>query len=154
MNSPLVAIDANILVRGMVASWGSAKGLLILARHRRFRLLLVQTVEAEARRALRTRDHDADALDVTLGPCLVERVPDPQPADILARRGLLSRIRHLNDLSIAVAVDLAQPDFFLSDNTAHFNAAFGDHIGVRVLTSSDFLDLLLDTAIPNLVPPA
>ena len=71
-----------------------------------------------------------------------------------ARGHLIPRIRHLNDFAVAVAVALAQPDFFLSDNTAHFNGAFGDHIGVRVLTSGAVLDLLLDIAIPALGSPA
>jgi hypothetical protein len=51
----VVAVDTNILLSALLTRWGSPKGTLILATRRRFRLLLVQPVEEEARLVLSAR---------------------------------------------------------------------------------------------------
>jgi predicted nucleic acid-binding protein len=150
---PRIALDTNILIRGMIARWGSPKAVLVLATRRRFRLVLSAAVEEEARRVLAAGLADESLLDATLRLCPVERTPFATEAQMDARLDLLTAVRHVNDFAVAVAVDLARPDLFVSDNTQHFGQAFAARTGIPVLTSGEFLDRILETALPSLFPP-
>jgi hypothetical protein len=58
---------------------------------------------------------------------------------LTASRSLLVHLRHLNDLPVLVAAVKAGPDWFISDNVAHFGPEVANATGLNILTSYEFL---------------
>ncbi len=56
-----------------------------------------------------------------------------------AHAGVLSAVRHENNMPSVVAVPLARPDWVLSTNTAHWNAELARRVGLRVAHPADLL---------------
>jgi hypothetical protein len=132
-------VDACVVIEGFVGS-GPCAFICKLAEAQAFRLLLVEQVEAEVRRALATlaREHEFDAF---LGHCLIERCPHPTAAEVAAVLPLLLPVmRHLADVPIAVAVRIAQPRTFVSANVRHWPSALGVLLGgVSIQGPKEFL---------------
>lgn len=158
--------------------WGAPKGVLILATRKRFALLVMEPVESEVRYRLRelaqaklmdeteargeptpTPDELEAAAQVvdaavtkTLDLCETRRAPYPPDELIEERlRDLLPCVSgDLRDLPIAVALEQCKPDIFVSDNDADFNEKLERRIGVRIVTSREFLDIVLEHAVPRM----
>jgi len=70
----------------------------------------------------------------------LERVPRPSDEAVeLALPRLLPVLRHLNDLPAVVAAVEARPDWVISTNRAHWNAALAARTGLRIVTPLAFI---------------
>jgi hypothetical protein len=152
----LVAIDACVLIEavrlvdrptGPRGTLHPSVRLMTAAAVRAFDLLLPYPAEVEAVRALRLIG-EAEQLEALLRRCEVRRCPGPT-AEQLASLGrtLLARVRHLNDVALAVAVAVSsdRPAYFISSNRSHWRGGpelqelLGD---VVVVSPQRFLQLL------------
>lgn len=146
-------LDAGVIIEGCLGRWGAAKGVLILATLRaNFTLVLAEAIEREVRHAIARR---AAALDTTsaqevrqslmgwMERVRIERWPLPSEDEIQTHLAfILPVIRHVNDLPAVVTALLAQPDWVLSTNTAHWNSRLTARTGLRVATALSFLSQL------------
>ena len=150
-------LDAGVIIQGCAASWGSAKGVLILAALRdRYVVVLADAVENEIAREKEKRQKTlsadraaifADALDGWLARVRLER-PRPPTNESIARAfpTIMPALRHVNDLQAVVAAMEARPDWVISTNRAHWNADLATRSGLRIATPQDFLLGLRPTA--------
>jgi hypothetical protein len=143
-------LDSGVIVDGCVSRWGVAKITLGLATLReRFAVVLAEQVEEEVAGAIDRKLADlspakAEELlaDVAGWYRLVrlERVPRPSDEAVgLALPHLLPVLRHLNDLPAVVAAIEAKPDWVISTNRAHWNAALAARAGLRIVTPLGFI---------------
>lgn len=141
---PLVGTDACVLIEAICAKEGHPSKLVLRAAASHvFCLVLFENAEDEARRALETRGRLAE-LETLLTRCFVQRCPAPTPAEIKAAEPLLlPGIRHVNDIPIALAVRIIQPDAFISSNDEHWKPSLARLLGgVPILTPRKFLQWL------------
>ena len=137
----LVGTDACVLIEAVCAREGHPSRLVLhAAASHVFCLVLFENAEDEARRALEARGRVVE-LDSLLTRCLVERCPAPSQAEIEAAMPLLlPGIRHINDVPIALAVRIVQPDAFVSSNDEHWKPSLARLLGgVPILTPRKFL---------------
>ena len=79
-----------------------------------------------------------DEFQFLLTRLTVERVPHVTEQEFLAAR---SMIRHMHDVPIIAAAIRAKPDWFLTDNTSHFDHRVAEKSGLTIATPQDFLKL-------------
>ena len=73
----------------------------------------------------------------------LERRAPPTPEVITqAAPIVLPVLRHINDLPAVVAALEARPDWVISGNRAHWNAAVAGRTGLRIVTPTGFLQRL------------
>ena len=104
-------------------------------------------MQRELDRVLARRDPAApDAVARWLRRVRQERWPLPSPDEIArAAPSLLPVLRHENDLGAVVTAMQARPDFVISANTAHWNAALAARTGLRIVSRYEFLAGLAPT---------
>jgi hypothetical protein len=116
-----------------------------------YRAVIAEPVAEEIARNMRKRTAslpDAEAqtimagLDDWLRIARPERVPWPTDDQMEAHAGLLSVVRHDNDMPAVVAAVLARPDWVLSTNTEHWNQELARRAGLRVAHPATFLESL------------
>lgn len=67
----------------------------------------------------------------------------PSEEEILAYYQLIMpALRHENDVAAVVSAIVTRPDWVLSTNTAHWNAALAARTGLRIATPQAFLEQL------------
>jgi len=143
-NSKLrIGIDSNILCAGILAPWGAPKAVLILAASRIFELILLQPVADEVERVLSARGAALDEYQKLIDLCHPTIYPDATPNALRNHRHLLPYLRHINDYAVLVAALEAGLDWFLSDNTTHFNQRLAEASGLNILTSREFIRRLI-----------
>jgi hypothetical protein len=117
------------------------------AQRRVFRLILIEQVEDEARRALQAAGIE-EQLDTLLEPCWVLRQPNATPRQLKRhKRAILVALRHDADADVGVAVRCARPKIriFVSSNRRHWRnnpetkAALG---GCVAMKSRQFANLI------------
>jgi len=133
--------------------------LFKLAISHAFRLLLVEQAELEARKALAPQPSKGQqdlrpVLDALLDRCLVERYPNPSLEEVAAAYPILcARMKHGNDVPLAVAVMKAQPDLFISANIRHWKPSLRDVLGgVPIMAPRAALEYLGVPAPPKRPP--
>lgn len=143
-------LDSGVIIDGCVSRWGMAKVTLGLTTLReRFSIVLAEQVEIEVaaaierKRAELTLERAEELLADVAGwykHVRIERVPRPSDAAIAqALPRLLPVLRHLNDLPAVVAAVEAQPDWVISTNRAHWNAALAARTGLSIVTPLGFV---------------
>ena len=141
-----VFVDANVVVKGMVANWGAAKAVLTLGAQGLIRITTSDVVRIEFERSL-TR------LDEPIGPGseyqeLIRRLrlqflPAPNLAEVEAAiPRLLPLVRHRADVAVLVSALNADPDWLVSENERHVNPAVAAATGLRIATPQKFLEAL------------
>src|SRR5262249_2660168 len=93
------------------------------ARRAIFRLMLIDQVEREARKALGAAAREAE-FDALLAACIILRRPDPGPIQLKKyKAGIWAKIGHEADAEVGVAVRCARPrpKIFVSSNTKHWH---------------------------------
>jgi hypothetical protein len=145
-------LDAGIVIEGAYSRWGSSKGLLILTTIRtRFRAVIAEPVAEEIARNMRKRTAGLleaetraiiSGLDEWLKIARPERLPWPTDKQMERHAGLISAVRHDNDMPAVVAAVVARPDWILSTNTAHWNQELAQRAGLRVAHPAAFLESL------------
>lgn len=142
-------LDAGVVIDGAYNRWGSSKGVLILATMRStFRAVIAEPIAGEIARAMRKKTHSLPeetaqaiiaGLDGWFRIARPERLPWPTDEQMETYAGLLSAVRHENDMPAVVAAVLARPDWVLSTNSAHWNHELARRTGLRVAHPADFL---------------
>jgi hypothetical protein len=138
-----VGVDTNILCAGVRVRWGAPKGVLVLAATGVFKLVVVRPVHEEVERILAAYPTELRDYQRLLTICRAEVGPELTPEQIAACAHLLPHLRHTNDLPVLAAALQAQPDWFLSDNPAHFGPDLAAASGLNISTSGDFLRRLI-----------
>jgi hypothetical protein len=141
---PRVFLDSCVLIEGLVAPWSGSRGVLILGRTALFKFALADIVVEETERALLARvgagyggaQRLRDDLALLLGRLDVERIPHASVAEVERVR---TWIRHRADVPVLAAAVQARPDWFLTDNVGHFNAAVSARSGLTIATPGRFL---------------
>lgn len=142
-NRVSVCLDSNIFGRGLRARWGAPKGVLVLAASRVFDLVLLEPVRDEVLNTLAVHPLERAEFERLLRISRVRLVPAPRQEEITAVEPFLPHLRHVNDLAVLAAALNEQPDWFLSDNPAHFGPALAAASGLNISTSGDFLRQLI-----------
>jgi hypothetical protein len=142
-------LDSGVLVDGCFNRWGACKAVLILTTLRsQFRAVLADPVDAEfkrnvARKTARLPREEALLILSGVGGWIQyarpERRPWPTDDEMRDYAGLLSIVRHRNDMPSVVAAVVARPDWVLSTNADHWNQELARHTGLRISTPFDFL---------------
>jgi hypothetical protein len=145
-------LDTGVLIQGHFNPYSSAHAVLVLTTLRaQFQVLIAEPVTEEFSRWLDAKRAglsagEAARLSVGVDRWLLRarpiRIPWPAGPEMVAHRGLLSSVRHQNDMPAVVAALLAQPDWVLSTNTKHWNQELAGRTGLRVARPAAFLALL------------
>jgi predicted nucleic acid-binding protein len=142
---PRVFLDSCVLIEALLAPWSASRGVLILGRATLFTFVLAEIVIEETERALATRLGSGYGgaqllrrdFRLLLERLQIERIPHVSRQEFQQAQAW---IRHANDAPALAAALRARPDWFLTDNTAHFNAEVAMRTGLRILTPSEFLE--------------
>ena len=142
-----VFVDANVVVKGIVARWGAAKAVLTLGAQSLIRAITSEVVTIEVERALEHRGIPTGAgseyADL-MHRLRLDVLPRPSSTDVAAAMpDLLPLVRHRADVAVIVAAIAAQPDWLVSENERHFNAAVARCTGLRIATPQRFLEALV-----------
>ncbi len=148
-----VFLDAGVILDGCFSSWGSSKGVLILATaQRNLTIVLAEAIEQEVRDGVARRIAPlaptsarpvSESVQGWLARAQIERRPLPSSEELRAHAArIMPAIRHRNDLPAVVTAILARPDWTLSTNTRHWNPELTNRTGLRVATPLAFLQQL------------
>lgn len=141
-------LDSNILVGGMVSSWGLDKAVLALCAAGICRLVLADAVREEVEEAILLRTSGfspADAKQVIedyrrlMALAEPEVVPYPDVERVRSSRHL---IRHLADVPVLLSAIDSKPDWLLTHNMKHFTRAVAHRAGLRIATPAEFFRAL------------
>lgn len=141
-------LDSNVILGGIVAKWGLDKAALSLCAARIARLVLAEIVRDEVEENLSLH---APSLRVVKSDRLIDEfhrlidLADPELVlypDIDLVRMSRNLIRHEADVPVLVSAITAKPDWLLSNNTKHFNAAVAKRTGLRIATPNQFFRTL------------
>jgi hypothetical protein len=137
-----------VILGGIVAKWGLDKAALSLCAARIARLVLAEIVRDEVEENLSLH---APSLRVVKSDRLIDEfhrlidLADPELVlypDIDLVRMSRNLIRHEADVPVLVSAITAKPDWLLSNNTKHFNAAVAKRTGLRIATPNQFFRTL------------
>jgi hypothetical protein len=134
-----VGVDTNIVYAGILIPWSGAQGIMALAATRVFQIVLLAVVQEEVERLLAARPPAMDLYQRWRTWARPETCPAATTDPLQAAREHLSLLRHVNDLPVLAEVLAARPDWFLSDNTAHFSPALALATGLHFESSIGFL---------------
>ena len=142
----LAFVDSNILIEGFFIPLHPAHAVMLLAADRRVDLvtcaLVVQDVEDEVMQRAVQKDEYSLVTDWNdLRSAIHLRiVADPPPSlvkDVFQK--YLGVMRHQADIPVLASALEIRPDWILSDNTEHFNAAVSQRCGIRISSCVEFL---------------
>lgn len=144
MSKARVFPDSCILIEGLCAPWSASRGVLILGRSSLFTFVIADIVIEETERALVRKAAAAfggrrrlsEEFRYLIKRLRAERVPHARDDAFLTAQKL---IRHINDVPVLAAAIQAQPDWVLTENTAHFDERVSERTGLRIATAEDFL---------------
>jgi hypothetical protein len=112
---------------------------MVLAATRVFQIVLLGVVQEEAERLLAARPPALDLYHRWRTWARPETCAAAMDDQLQAAWAYLPLLRHVNDLPILAEALVARPDWFLSDNPAHFSSALASATGLRFETSMGFL---------------
>jgi len=145
--SPRVFVDSNVLLDGLISSWGVSRAILILSVRKVFKIVLAQNVIKEVEENLlellgenpeqgKQLINDYDKLIKLLRPEIVSLTTKEE---IIKSRHL---IKHLPDVPILVAGIKAAPDWFVTENTKHFSSAVAKRTGLNIIHPDELIKIL------------
>jgi len=128
-HKPLIFVDSNVLIEGLLADYATAKAVVVFARHKKIKLVTCEQVIVD----IETELIDKTSLYKEFSGILhcweemkekiyLSIVPDPPEAEVLAvNKMYLPLMRHQADIPILTAALIMkpQPDFILSGNRKH-----------------------------------
>jgi predicted nucleic acid-binding protein len=145
---PRLFLDSNVLMGGLVASWGLDKAVLSLCSARICRLVLAEAVRIEVERnlelnarrfALKNGNQPIKAYRRFIQLSDPELIPFPGLEAVLSNRHL---IRHQPDIPVLLSAMAARPDWLLTNNTEHFTPSVAQRTGLRIATPAEFFRTL------------
>lgn len=137
-------MDSNVILAGFLSPWGLDKAVLSLGAARIVRLVIAEVVRREVEKNLLIH---AEALSVEASKRLLsdydlflrlahaEVVPPPSSGEVWKHRSL---IHHLADVPVLLSALTAQPDWFITNNTEHFDSRVAEQTGLRIVTPHGF----------------
>lgn len=141
-------LDSNVLLGGIVSTWGLDKAALSLCAARLCKLVLAEYVRDEVEENLL---HHAQRLPARESDKLIERyhrlitltrpelVPYPSPTQVRENRHL---IRHAADVPVLLSAVASKPDWLLTHNIKHFTPAVAKRAALRIAIPADFFRTL------------
>ena len=143
---PIVFLDANVVVKGMMSRKGAAKGILLLATQRLLRVTTAELVTLEIERALQRLDVATDSSSEYAELLRRSRIsihPAPSPDDVFAAMPTrLPVVRHQADVAVVVVALKVGPDWLVSEKDRHFSPKVAKLTGLRIATPQRFLESL------------
>jgi predicted nucleic acid-binding protein len=138
-------LDSNVLMGGIVSSWGLDKATLSLCAAKVCKLVLAEVVRDEVEENLLLHAERLDA-DQVIEDCrrLVkltnpELVPYPSQDLVGASQQL---IRHAADVPVLLSAMASKPDWLLTHNTKHFTKTVAHRTSLRIATPTEFFQKL------------
>ncbi len=141
-------LDSNVLTGGIVSPWGLDKAVLSLCAAKVCRLVLAEAVRDEVEENLLLH---SDRLTLPEAKQLLDdyqrliRLTSPElvayPTASLVRSSR-NLIRHEADVPVLLSAMASKPDWLLTHNTKHFNAAVAERTGLRIATPARFFRTL------------
>jgi predicted nucleic acid-binding protein len=137
-------LDSNVLMGGIVSSWGLDKATLSLCAAKVCKLVLAEVVRDEAEENLLLHAErlpllDADQLIEDYRRLIKltnpELVPYPSQNLVGARQHL---IRHSADVPVLLSAMASKPDWLLTHNTKHFTKTVAHRTSLRIATPTEF----------------
>ena len=140
-------LDSNVLIAGMVSSWGMDKAILSLCAARVCKLVLAEVVRDEVEEALlsRARFTVSDSKALLDGYRRLMKLTEPELVtypDARLARANRSLIRHAADVPVLLSAMASRPDWLLTHNTKHFTKAVARRACLRIGTPTDFFRAL------------
>ena len=156
---PRIFFDTNVFIEGLRKNFSPPRAILIMARFGVFRLVLSPTVNEETKKVLLHswdrgyKDRyiyalppEADKGESQLideyekflhlsNPEWVESATTDEISEYT------SYIHHVNDIPVLVEAMKAQPDWFITANTKHFDEEVASRTKLRIINQFDFLRL-------------
>jgi predicted nucleic acid-binding protein len=141
-------LDSNVLMGGIVSTWGLDKAALSLCAARVCKLVLAETVRDEVEDNLLFH---AQSLPSIQANELIEQyhglvkltnpeiIPYPAAPLVHSSRHL---IRHAADVPVLLSAMAGKPDWLLTHNTRHFTQAIAKRMGLRIATLATFFRTL------------
>ncbi len=141
-------LDSNVLIAGIISSWGLDKAAVSLCAARVCKLILAAVVRDEVEQNLRIHAEGLPSLPID---ALTEQyhrllkltnpvvIPYPATALVHASRHL---IRHAADVPVLLSAIASRPDWLLTHNTKHFTQSVARRTGLRIATPSTFFQTL------------
>lgn len=140
-------LDSNVLIAGMVSSWGLDKAILSLCAAKVCKLVLAEVVRDEVEQALLMQPElsSADsARPIQIYRRLMKLTdPDLVPyPDVSLVRASRSLIRHEPDVPVLLSAMASSPDWLLTHNRKHFTKVVAQRTSLRIGTPADFFRTL------------
>lgn len=146
-------LDTGVIIEGCALRWGASKVILVLCTYQHYTVVLAEDVEEEIRRVLARKSaslspSEAHALETDVAGWMarvhLERWPKPTAEQVHQHAAtILPALRHVNDLRLVVTAFLAQPDWVVSANPAHWNVEVAIRLGLRIATPQQFVRRLI-----------
>ncbi len=149
---PRLFLDSNVILSGFLSVWGLDKAILSLGAARVVRIVIAEVVRREVETnllihadALSKEDADKLLSDFDLffffQLARPEIVPAPSADEVKRDRSL---IRHLADVPVLISALNARPDWFITNNTKHFDRRVAQRTGLRIATPRQFFKALAE----------
>ena len=140
-------LDSNVLIAGIVSSWGLDKAILSLCAAKVCKFVLAEVVRDEAEQALLMQPElsSADSVQLMQGYRRLikltkpELIPYPDAGLVRANRSL---IQHEADVPVLLSAIASKPDWLLTHNKKHFTKAVARRASLRIGTPADFFRTL------------
>lgn len=140
-------LDSNVLIAGIVSSWGLDKAILSLCAAKVCKLVLAEVVCDEVEQALLMQPDlsSADSARLMQWYRRLMKLTDPDLVpypDVGLVRANRSLIRHEPDVPVLLSAMACKPDWLLTHNTKHFTKAVAQQTSLRIGTPADFFRTL------------
>jgi predicted nucleic acid-binding protein len=150
---PRLFLDSNVILAGFLSAWGLDKAILSIGAARVVRLVVADVVKREVETALLIHADvlDREDIDQLLGDYelffkLARPEIVPAPSHYAANRSR-SLIRHLSDVPVLVSAMNARPDWFITNNTRHFDRRVAQTTDLRIATPRQFFKALAEVTL-------
>jgi len=146
-----VFLDSNVILAGLLSTWGLDKAILSLGAAQIVKLVIAEVIRREVERNLLIHAEtlsreDSDRLlgdyDLFIQLSRPEIVPPPVPSEVRKHRSL---IRHLADVPILLSALSSDPEWFITHNTEHFTPHVARRTGLHIVTPRDLFSELVKT---------
>lgn len=148
-HKPLIFIDSNVLIEGLLENFAAAKTIITLASYKKLDLItckqVIVDVEDELIEQAKAYNEFSVILDSWQKMCQKIRIkilPDPPLADVLiTKQNYLPLMHHLADIPILTAAITAtpRPTVILSGNRKHFNNRVAHKCGIPIHSCSEYI---------------
>ncbi len=149
MRQVTLLLDTNLIIKGLIRPWSTARALLTLCAANYFKLALANEVNVEVLNGFanlisnpRRGDVDKDIVNfyqAWLKRCRPEIIRPMKSLEILQAEKIIT---HDHDAPILAAAIYYKPDFLLSNNRRHFSDQVAKTTGLSIFSDEEFFALI------------